>query len=82
MTSTWELVLTWLTLLYTELIEQENNIDDFFTGDVRTFMISYSQSILDKSFSGVSTILIKNELWRWVTWKEEVFFFRLSYYLS
>ena len=44
--------LAQITILYMTRIEQENNVDDDFTEDVRTFLISYSLSTLDKSFRG------------------------------
>ena len=48
-------------------IEQENNVDDDFTEDVRTFSYHISESTLDKYFSGVSTIIISNEIFRQVS---------------
>ena len=39
MISTQDVYLTQLTLLYIACIEQENNVDDEFTEDVRTFLI-------------------------------------------
>ena len=43
MTSIREVFLELLTLLYITRIEQENNGDDDFTEDVRTFLMSYSR---------------------------------------
>ena len=48
-----------LDIFYIARIEQENNIDDKFTEDVRTVIMSDFQSAFDKSFSGVSKVLIK-----------------------
>ena len=44
-------------------IKQEK-IDDKLIGDVRTFLISYLLSKLDKYFSGVSIVLISNDFFR------------------
>ena len=49
-----------LTLLYIARIEQANNVDDDFTEYVHTFLISDFWSKFDKSFSGLSTIIISN----------------------
>ena len=37
-----------LTILYTSCIQQENNVDDDFTEDVSTFIISGYPSTLDQ----------------------------------
>ena len=50
--------LAQLILLDISRIEQNNNVDDDFTEDARTFLYSYFQSTLDKSFSEVLTIII------------------------
>ena len=39
-----------LNILYIARIEQENNFDDDFNEDMRTFLISYFLSKLDISF--------------------------------
>ena len=69
------------TLLYIERIEQENNVDDDFNEDLRTFLMSYFLSTFAKYFSGVSTIIIGNELCRRLSWNVEFYFF-IYYYLS
>ena len=51
------------------------NVDDDFTEDVRTFLISNLPSLLDKYFSGASTILISNGLFIQVSWWEELSLF-------
>ena len=77
-----ETFLSGFTLLYISRIEPENDVDDDFTEDVRTSLKSDFLSTLDKYFSGVSMILIRNEFCRWVSWGEELSFFCLSCYLS
>ena len=47
-------------LYYTLHVLKNNNVNDNFTEDVRTFPISDFLSTLDKSFSGVPKILISN----------------------
>ena len=61
-----------LTILYTSCIQQENNVDDDFTEDVRTFIISGYPSTLYQYFSGVLEILISNKLYRRVSWVEDL----------
>ena len=43
-----------------EDIEQENNVEDDFTEDERTFLVTYFHSPRDKSFSSVSSTLVIN----------------------
>ena len=52
--------LALLITLYLTCIEQENNVDDECTENVCTFLISAFLSTLDKSYTGVSTILVNN----------------------
>ena len=59
-----------LTLLYISHTEHKNNVDDGFTKDVRTFLISYFPLALDQSIAGVSAIIISNEFCRRVIWGE------------
>ena len=44
--------LAQLAILYIVRIEQENNVDDDFTEDLRTFIISDFLSILENTFQG------------------------------
>ena len=62
--------LAQLNLLYIARIEQKNYDD--FNEDVRTFLMSDFLSRFDKSFSGVSEVLINNEFCRRVIWKVEM----------
>ena len=82
MISTQDVYLAQLTLLYIACIEQENNVDDEFTEDVRTFLISDFLSALDKYFSGVLTILISKEFCRRASWVRSYNCFYLSYYIN
>ena len=50
------------TILCMEHIEHENNVEDDFTEDEHTFLVAYSCSPWDKSFSSVSSTLIINIL--------------------
>ena len=59
MASTWVFFKAILTLLDIAHIEKVNNVDDDFTEDVRTFLISDFQSTLNKYFFGG----VKNTDW-------------------
>ena len=41
-------------------IEHENNVEDDFTEDERTFLVTYFHSPRDKTFSSVLSMLIIN----------------------
>ena len=50
------------------MFEQEINVDDESTENVHTFLVSDFLSIKNRLFSEVSTIIITNKSFRWVSW--------------
>ena len=60
MNSTWKVVSEKFTILYIACIEQENNVYDNFTENIRNFFKIDFLINIGKSFSLVSTIFISN----------------------
>ena len=71
--------LVQFTLLYIARIKQENSVDDCFTGDVCTFLMSDYLSTFGKSFSRVLTIFINIEFFIRISLHVALFCFCVSY---